>query len=87
MNRRLAVGRVTPRPPLVRLRRLQIACADVEGPTPLPADAAMRFEALLPGMLVIAQVTGMLSDGIRMVFCGYFEGTVKDDHLGTSSSE
>ncbi|KOO24095.1 protein rrp5-like protein [Chrysochromulina tobinii] len=53
-------------------------------PLPLPQDTALRFEALQPGMVVSAQIAGFLADGLRLVFCGYFEGTVACDALGVA---
>jgi hypothetical protein len=56
-------------------RPLQLAAVGAGAPpTPLPQDAAMRFEALQPGMVVNAQVHRVLDDGLRVIFCGYFEG-------------
>jgi hypothetical protein len=47
---------------------LQLAAVGATGaasPRPLPQDTALRFEALMPGMLVEAHVAGVLADGVR----------------------
>ena len=51
-------------------------------PKPMGQDTAYKFEGLQAGMLVEAQVSGVLGDGLRMVFLGYFEATVACDVLG-----
>ena len=58
------------------------AAAAAPVPRPLPSDTALKFEALQPGMLVDAQVSGVLADGLRLVACGYFEATARLDGLG-----
>ena len=40
----------------------------------------------MAGMLVDAQVAGVLANGVRLVFCGYFEGTASCECLGVASS-
>ena len=47
----------------------------------------MKFEALQPGMLVEANVSGVLADGVKLVFGGYFEGTVSSECMGIASSQ
>ncbi|KAL3928463.1 MAG: hypothetical protein SGPRY_002376 [Prymnesium sp.] len=79
---------------MVPRRPLQLAPIDPSSPMVLPADAALRFDAILPGMLVTAQISGVLADGLRLIFCGYFEGTVRgmegwvrDYYMNTLTSE
>ena len=67
---------------------LQLAAVSPENPPPrvLGQDTAFRFEALQPGMLVEANVAGLLADGLRLVFCGYFDGTAACEALGVATA-
>lgn len=65
---------------------LQLASVGVGvPPKPLPQDTALKFESLQPGMVVSAQVSGVLADGLRVVFCGYFEGTISCESFGVAT--
>ena len=56
-------------------------------PRPMTQETAYKFEGLTAGMLVEAQVSGILGDGLRLVFLGYFEATVGMDALGSPSPD
>ena len=71
---------------------LQLAALGVHGSTldakvrSIPQETALKFEALLPGMIVDAKVGGILADGVRLVFGGYFEGTAHCEAFGFASA-
>ena len=52
----------------------------------LNQETALKFEGLQPGMIVDAKVVGVLGDGVRLVFCGYFEGTASCEDLGVATA-
>lgn len=67
---------------------LQLAAVDGhEAPRALPQETALSFEALQPGMVMEAEVTGLLADGIKLRFGGYFEGTVSTEALGAIAQD
>ena len=67
---------------------LQLAAvSEAYVPRPTTQETAYKFEGLSAGMLVEAQVSGVLGDGLRMVFLGYFEATVGCDALGGTGAD
>jgi len=49
---------------------------------PLGVNAPLGFDNLVPGLLVNASVAGVLADGVRVSFCGGFEGSIAASQLG-----
>ena len=67
---------------------LQLTAIGADGAPPrvMGHETALKFEAVQPGMVVEAHVAGVLADGVRLVFCGYFEGTAACEALGVATA-
>ena len=54
---------------------------------PIGTAAPLGFDALVPGLLVNASVSGVFADGLRVTFAGGFDGSLSAAQLGASSSD
>lgn len=68
-------------------RGLPSQLGSVAGRKALGLNAPLGFDNLVPGLLVRATVAGVLADGVRVTFCGGFEGSIPAHSFGVQAVE